>query len=284
MTNTTRAAQRKAKLRFALLYFVSLSLLFFVMSAFWRKLAPAEENSAAPQTAEREQYIVQTDSLLHQRMERLDAVYANAVEGKQRGQDASAALAAVRRDFSSSLDSLDQQASFLDDGPKRQALQLVSQKFRKAFNDRERIVTAVFALPKLQASQTASTVAPTEPNTEVEDLKRQLQEKDSRIAALVTASEQAGTGAVTQQLSDKDKAIAALQAQLKQKENALQAALQNRPAAPASGGGEWQQKYLSMKGSYEKAAASEKSLRTAYQALADDNRRLLSQIQAQRKN
>lgn len=283
MTNTTRAAQRKAKLRFALLYAVSLVLLLVVMSAFWRRLAPPAETSAVPQAAEREQYIVQADTFLHHRMERLDAVYAAAVEARQRGQETSPALEAVRREFSRALDSLDEQASFLDNGPKKQALQQVSEKFRKSFGDRERIVNAVFALPKLQAPQAASTSATGAAN-EVDALKRQVEEKDARITALLAAAEQSGNGGAVQQASDKDKTIAALQAQVKQKEAALQAALQNRPASPASSGGEWQQKYASLKSSYDKVAASEKNMKAAYQALADDNRRLLSQIQSLRKN
>ena len=85
---------------------------------------------------------------------------------------------------------------------------------------------------------------------------------------------------------EKDKVIASLQTQLKEKE----AALQSANAAPAvvtsnsTGDGEWKQKYAALKSSYEKVSANEKALKSAYKTVVDDNKRLLTQLQSIKKD
>lgn len=63
--------------------------------------------------------------------------------------------------------------------------------------------------------------------------------------------------------------------------------LQNAPtvAAPVqqptvSNDGEWKQKYSSLKANYDKVAEREAALKAAYKTVADDNKRLLTQLQS----
>ena len=81
-------------------------------------------------------------------------------------------------------------------------------------------------------------------------------------------------------LVDKEQRIADLENQLKQKN----AALQNGGQVTSNdASNEWKQKYASLKSSYDKLAASEKALRSAYKTVADDNKRLLGQLQSAKK-
>ena len=122
-------------------------------------------------------------------------------------------------------------------------------------------------------------------NEDVAALKLVLQQKDETIATLQkqvqsstpTAGEDK-TG-LQKTIGEKEQMITSLQTQLKEKDEALQkAGAQNQ-----SSGGDWQQKYQALKSSFDKVSASEKSLKGAYQTLAEDNRRLLSQLQSARK-
>ena len=129
------------------------------------------------------------------------------------------------------------------------------------------------------------------PSPEVENLKRAVAEKDQRIADLEAAVQKASaSGSGVQQNAgsvapdEKDKTIASLQTQLKEKEAALRAMSTSVPATTStSGDTEWKQKYSSLKASYDKVSANEKSLKTAYKTVADDNKRLITQLQSMKK-
>ena len=126
---------------------------------------------------------------------------------------------------------------------------------------------------------------------EVENLKKALAEKDQEIATLKNAVQQKGnvdTG--VKQISpsinadEKDKIIASLQNQLKEKDAALRSRASVPPVnATSSDGSEWKQKYSALKASYDKVSANEKTLKSAYKTVADDNKRLLSQLQTSKK-
>jgi hypothetical protein len=127
---------------------------------------------------------------------------------------------------------------------------------------------------------------------EVENLKRTLAEKEQKIAALESAVQQKSMGDTAAKLNPpsanadgKDKMIASLQNQLKEKEAALRS-VNSAPAVTTtpSDGSEWKQKYASLKASYDKVSANEKTLKSAYKTVADDNKRLLSQLQTMKKN
>jgi len=125
---------------------------------------------------------------------------------------------------------------------------------------------------------------------EIENLRKALAEKNQKIAALENAVQKGeGDKATNVNLSsasadEKDKMIASLQNQLREKEAALKSA-NNAPAVTASSsdGSEWKQKYAALKASYDKVSANEKTLKNAYKTVADDNRRLLSQLQTMKK-
>lgn len=126
---------------------------------------------------------------------------------------------------------------------------------------------------------------------DVENLKRALAEKEQKIASLESAMQQksnTGIGAKPSlpavSADEKDKMISSLQNQLKEKEAALRSAASVPPvnAAP-SDGSEWKQKYAALKASFDKVSANEKTLKGAYKTVADDNKRLLSQLQTMKK-
>ena len=127
---------------------------------------------------------------------------------------------------------------------------------------------------------------------EVENLKRALAERDQKITALETAirqnaSKDAGPKTASPSVApdQKDKIIASLQLQLKEKEAALQTANSTPPVTNVNTGdnSEWKQKYASLKASYDKVSANEKTLKNAYKTVADDNKRLLTQLQSIKK-
>ncbi len=366
---TTRTERKKAKIRFILLYAISLLLIVVLLSAFWQKLAPKGSQSTGDQASDKDAWFVQIDTTLHAKMGALDRLAQSYVRLKQTGsQPDTAAWFLMRQSFGKTLDSIDQQAGYLSDGPKKTVMNSVAANFRKALETRQAVMAGIMNIAKSDVTASSAKAA-----EQLDSLRRSLGQKEATIASLqqqaqlaATTSGSANTGlqnalaerdksitslqgqvtSLQNQLrqkeaalqsasatkpidnSGKDKAIAtlqgqvaALQNQLRQKESALQAASTNRPvdnsgkdktiatlqgqvtslqsqlkqkdaelrtasaARPAvvNNGGEWQQKYQSLKSSFDKVAASEKSLKGAYQSLADDNRRLLSQLQSARK-
>lgn len=91
-------------------------------------------------------------------------------------------------------------------------------------------------------------------------------------------------GQYKNELEKRDRTIAFLQS-----ENRMLDSL-NRNAVPvtrtvvAGGDGEWRQKYASVKASYDKLSEETKALERSYQTLADDNRRLVSQLRKSSPN
>ena len=284
----TRAEQQKTKLRFAVIYTLSLLLAFVVTTAFWQKLSSKNSPDAAPQTAETEKYFMQLDTALHAKAETLGAMSKAYVKGRQAGTEPDlTALLSARSALRGSLDSIDQQAAYLNEGPKKTAMNLAVSNFRKELDEKENLLNGITVLPKAAFNaNTSPSNSATANNDEVESLKRLLQQKDETIAALQKESQlnttpSSGSGdALQKAVADKDKLIASLQTQLKQKEAASQNA---STSGKTASGGEWQQKYQSLKAAFDKVSASEKSLKNSYQTLADDNRRLLSQLQSARK-
>lgn len=285
MTVTTRTEQKNAKRNFFLLYAVSLVVGLVAIISLWQKFATPAATVVSP-TAESENYFMQMDTLLHRKMERFDDVYAGYVKARRSGvEPATGALFAVRSDLGQTLDSIDQQAGFLSDGPKKSIMNLTAARFRKAVNYRDSLLNDLVVLPKPAALDSGAANA----SAELALLKGLLEEKDREIALLQQAAKTtpvpnntAAAAQLQKAITDKDRQIASLQAQLRQKEAALQNA--GTPSRPAAGGGEWPQKYASLKAAHDKAVANEKSLKNAYQTVADDNRRLLLQLQSMRKN
>jgi phage-related protein len=120
-------------------------------------------------------------------------------------------------------------------------------------------------------------------SADLDNLRKSIAEKDQKIATLenqLKAAPASSTANVASMGADeKDKMIASLQTQLKEKEAELRTANSNASvSSTGSGDSEWKQKYASLKASYDKVAANEKALKTAYKTVTDDNQRLLTQL------
>lgn len=307
---TTRTERKKIRFRFVLLYSLSLVLLFVLVSAFWKRLAPKNQPEVVT-SSENETWFLQTDTALHARMEAMDKLAeANGKARAAGAQPDTLGWMQMRLSLSKALDSVDQQASYLGEGPKKATMTLLTANFRKALARRQAATPGTV----LQGAAGGATAE------EVAVLKQLLNERDQTIAGLQKQAQTtaANGGSVATNLqnmivekdrsitslqnqinslqnqlrqnetaasakpadnSQKNKTIQALQNQLQQKEAELRTALAARPVA---GGGEWKQKYQSLKSSFDKVSESEKALKGANQSLADDNRRLLNQLQAAR--
>src|SRR5688572_4637042 len=293
MTTVTPEEQKKARLRFLGLYGVSLVLIFIIVSAFWQNKNGTKVRSIDEEVAESNLYFFQTDTLLHARMEQMDKAFSDYLSQRTKNSNADAShFVAAKNSFVTVLDSIEQQAGYLSNGPKKNAMTNLSAKFRVAFNERNKIVDAVAVLPrhKGDSSQSASTNT-AQANAELEELKKILLDKENKIAELEkrTAVMQPGNengmsdllNQKQKELAAKDKVIAFLESQLKQAHSQKQVVMTSNNSSSDS---EWKQKYASLKESYDKVSAEEKSLKSAYKTVADDNRRLLNQLQTMRKN
>lgn len=287
---------KKAKLRFFALYLFGLLLVFVVVSSFWQK--KGVENQQTGAASERESYFVQVDTMLHSKLEQLDEMYSAYVKDLRSGGDgATTTFLSAKNNFALSLDSIDQQASFLSDGVKKEAMNTVAAKFRKTFEARYNLISELAGLPKQLIDSNISASAETAAmSQEMEELKKILVDKEQKIVELESKVQTNATanktnpGTESQRLNEileKDKIIASLQTQIKQKDAALQKAATVTTSKPVvtnnAADGEWKQKYSSLKAAYDKASANEKSLKNAYKTVADDNRRLLGQLQSMRK-
>jgi hypothetical protein len=293
MTTVTPEEQKKARLRFLGLYGVSLVLIFIVVSAFWQNKGGIIEKSIDQEVAESNFYFFQTDTLLHARMEQMDKAFADYLTKRTKGNHADAgSFFAAKKSFASVLDSIEQQAAYLSNGPKKNAMTTLSSKFRVAFTERSKILDAVALLPRQKGdtSQVAN-ASNGQASAELEELKKILVDKETKIAALEKSAQAVQPGnekgmtellnQKQQELAGKDKIIAFLENQLKQAQAQKQVVMTSSHSPSES---EWKQKYASLKDSYDKVSANEKSLKSAYKTVADDNRRLLNQLQTMRKN
>lgn len=142
------------------------------------------------------------------------------------------------------------------------------------------VVSAFFnkpADPAVAQEAEANAAALQSLNQQVTELKALMAQKDERIKTLESTPAAGLAGGA----DEKDQMILSLQTQLQEKETALQS-LRQQPQASGSGDGEWKQKYAALKAGYDKAVASEKALRSAFKTVAEDNKRLLNQLQSLR--
>ena len=289
------AGDKTAKLQFAAIYIVSLVLIFVVVSAFWQK--GSAEVPANP-AGEREAYFMQYDTLLHAKLGNLDERYTVFVKGLRTGGDGNASgFLEAKGDFERTLASLEKEADMLSDGVKKETIQRVTGEFRKSLQGRYDLVPLVTdsSAPLYNAGPVAS---PDSLRMEMEALKRILVDKEQKITELenkaIMGNPENSKALVTLQneklkeIAEKNKTITDLQTQLKQKDLLIKQAAVTNPNRAVTGNtstdSEWKQKYSALKTAYDKAVTTEKSLRNAYKVVADDNRRLLGQLQSLRKN
>lgn len=136
-----------------------------------------------------------------------------------------------------------------------------------------------------QGATEQQTIENAQLKSQVQQLTGELAQKEQAIIQLQQTTTQQTQSSVdttnnsSAVLSQKDVLISNLQAQVKQ----LQANLQNSSLSTGSDGSEWKQKYSSLKASFDKLAQSEQALKSAYKTVADDNKRLLTQLQSVKK-
>ena len=293
MTTVTRKEQKKARLRFIALYAISLLFIFIVVSAFWQNKEGAQADPIDKEVAESNLFFMQTDTLLHARMEQLDKAFSSFLLSRTKNNNVDAGrFLQAKNSFTTVLDSIEKQAMYLSNGPKKNAMTNLAAKFRMAFIERNKILDAVALLPKQKRdSNLVANNNTGRSQAELEELKKILLDKENKIAELERRTQvmQPGndkglTDLLNQkqkELAGKDKVITFLESQLKQVHAKKGPAILT---SSNSSDGEWKKKYASLKESYDKITASEKSLKSAYKTVADDNRRLLNQLQAARKN
>lgn len=267
MNNVIQQDPKKARMRFVVLYLVSLVLVFVVLTAFFKKDGDPPI-VYQPQNESEKSYLL-LDTMLQSKMQQLDLAYAAYLKTDRQVESKEATdVFNEKKSLQQSLDSIESQAGALKDGPLKNAMSTVAAKFKRSFQLRDSVF---FSLVPLHQTKTYTTTEPLTttgtPNTEFEELKAMLVQKEQRIQELERSN--------PADVQEKDKMIASLQNQLKQKE-----ATQNT----GSGDSEWKQKYLSMKQAYDKSSANESSLKSAYKTVVDDNKRLLTQLQSLRKN
>lgn len=261
-------SKTRAKRSFVILYLASLVLIFVVVSAFWKtpSAAPAQTTVEKNDDAS---HFMQIDTMLHAKMEAMDTSIARYFKTRS-----SEELTKVQRQvyfLQSAIDSIDKQALILLEGSRRQHMQMAVANFKKLMGERNRVLYGGETLP-VQTVSATGTANTNSSGAETEKLKQLLAQKEERVQALEQLNNANG--------QDKDKLILSLQSQLKQKD----AALQQRANVSQQAGtdNEWRQKYASLKTLFDNTAASEKALKAAYKTVAEDNRRLLNQLQTLR--
>ena len=264
----TPKEQKKIKLRFLALYGISLVLIFIVVSAFWQRKSLATPDV---QAAETETYFIQFDTLLHARLDELDNMYTQFLKNPANNTAEVNAFLSTKNSMTTTLDSIAQQAAILASGSKKVAMEMVVNRYRNSLEIRDRLSTQLGympknrPLPKLPENNTDSSAS----NTDTERLRNMVAGRDQEITRLEQKAQA--------DLKEKNDLIASLQNQLKQRSPGV---ISNNPSASDS---EWRQKYSSLKASYDKVAESEKALKSAYKIVAEDNRRLLGQLQSMKK-
>jgi len=265
MENEKQNISKSTGLHFMLLYAVSLALIFIVVSAFFKRDDMVSTSAYHPDEGY-EKNIVQIDTFLQSKLQLIDKSYIAYLNSNRQPDNKEAGdVLSAKNGLFISVDSIEKTAAGLREGPARQSILQTVNRFKTAYQTRDSLFYSLVLLPKgTIPNYNVSTQGNS--NTELETLKGILVEKEQRIAELEKSK--------PTDLQEKDKLIASLQNQLKRKE---------ATQTTGSDDGEWKQKYSSLKQAYDKTSASERSLKSAYQTVVDDNKRLLNQLQTLRK-
>lgn len=274
MIAATLGEQKRAKIKFFAVYIASVFLIIVIISSLWKTseaaLPVGNTQASLPPTNEK---LLREDALLHRNLEALDNQYSLALAAGKSGIDAQRNnLQSAENGFKTTLDSLEKGATAVEDADQRTALVTMLAGFRKSFESRSKLMNDY---TMLLADTTRSAVAiqsiPATNNEEMQELKAILVEKEEKTAALEKKR--------VDDLAAKDRIIASLQTQVAKKQNVP---VQSNTVT-SDGDGEWKQKYSKLKASFDNMAAQNNTLSKSYKSIVDDNRRLLSQLQAARK-
>jgi hypothetical protein len=266
MIAATPGEQKKLKFTFFAVYIISVVLIIVILASVWKTDATASRPVPIIHSSG---VVTSADKRLHAKMESLDQLYSRAFASNQTGVLDTINLSLAKKDFKNTLDSLDVVGASISDTVEKNELTSLLSYFRKEADARITVANNYLALLSDSTGSVTATTNRAANEAALEELKAILIEKEQRIAALEKNS------SVTP--DEKDKQIAALQRQV----NQLKAAPVQ--TVTVSGDGEWKQKYNALKSAHDKAVAQNNTLNNSYQSLVDDNRRLLAQLQAARK-
>ena len=134
-------SEKKAKLRFVVLYAVSLLLIFVLVTAFWKKGLSAKEQ-LVQQTSGNGEYFMQFDTLLHGKLDQLDNLYAAYLQNLESGSTEATSFLAAKNELSTTLDSISHQASFLTSGPKKTVMEMIVSRFRSSLEAAKKLLAS----------------------------------------------------------------------------------------------------------------------------------------------
>ncbi|MDB5208176.1 MAG: hypothetical protein JWR72_3251 [Flavisolibacter sp.] len=272
MIAATLKEQKKAKIRFFALYIASVVLIIVIVSSLWKDDSPAMVVSGMEATSPtKNERLLQIDALLHNKLEIVDNEYASAISaGKAGMQSRQNNLQSAESNFRTTLDSLDKEAATIKDEQQKSSLMTLVADFRKSLESRSKLMNGYTTLLNDTTNTAVGITGATgTTDAEMQELKTILVEKEEKVAALEKKR--------LDDLAEKDKIITSLQSQVAKKTNGPV------QTPTTSGDSEWKQKYVKLKASYDNVAGQNNTLSRSYKSIVDDNRRLLSQLQAARK-
>ncbi len=272
MIAATSAELKRAKIKFFAVYAASVLLIVIILASLWKGRSSMNEASATPTSVSDGDKFVAADALLHTGMEQLDNRYTTLLTGnRQMLEENLKSIQEAEVSFKTTLDSMEKGTGSLRDEQQKREMDRVVVSFKKAFQSKAAIMKSYVELLK-DPSHPSTLVLQNNPNDPaLQELKGILVEKEQKISALELQRQN--------ELSEKDKTIAALQSQLKQFQDG-KAVVSAVPQNSSGDQTEWKQKYAKIKAGYDNLVSQNNALNNANKTITDDNRRLLTQLQS----
>jgi hypothetical protein len=248
--------RRLAKVKFFIVYTISVLLIVIVLSSFFKSGNAAV--TSVPQENDNSR-MAAVNEVLHGRLHSLQAATVFYLENGRPPEG----LAAVERErlvFQSAIDSIRKGMTDISNTREKAAVLGLLSSFTTSADNQSRLARS----PALPAGGSQAAVDPNS-GAEVAGLKQMLADKQSQITALEKQIQEA----------------------VQEKNDAL-ASMQNRPvaqpdnAASDDAAAEWKEKYNRLKSSADKSSSQLEALKSSYQQVVEDNRRLITQLQAAR--
>lgn len=271
---TPKLVNRKAiKIRFFVLYTLSVVLVLVLFASFTR--GNDANNGKALISSSAAATRVAIDNLLHERLEKLEAVRTQY--SKDTSAAATDAIETEKASFLAAIDSVRKATSLADANEKGDIEALLTSFSRSAESG--------IVVLKDNSSDNAGKGGATK--EEMDELKEILAQKEQKIADLEKATQ--GTQGSQALLKEKDKTIASLQNKI----TSLQTQLTQQPKSVQSvsgndaGAAEWRDKYNKIKAANDQLQSTNQryetqanALKNSYKEVLEDNKRLASQVQA----
>ena len=279
MIAATIAEQKKAKLKFFAAYLLSILLVLVIFASLWRDSAATAITSNVPVAKPSHQKFVQAYNALQSQFQELDNLSVSLVNSKEKSGLKVQAVQAAQASVKNSLDSLSKEAASVSDDGERQELNNLVNGFRKTADNSAAVVNSYIAIVNdtsrvVVRTNTVVQNVPVKDDAALQELKGMLVEKEQRITSLDQQRQN--------EMAAKDKTINSLQGQLKQAQT-VRPTVVNVPQTVTGGDPELKQKLAKLKSTNDNLSSQNATLSSAYKALVEDNRRLLSQIQSMRK-